>query len=67
MKLKNDDDMRTMFLIFGQYSTKGPIKLDASLVRSVEEIQKSLIWHRNYKEIKALLEEPDKEISLTDL
>jgi len=56
-----------MFLIFGQYSTKGPIKLDASLVRSVEEIQKSLIWHRNYKEIKALLEEPDKEISLTDL
>ncbi|KEH19480.1 hypothetical protein MTR_8g461130 [Medicago truncatula] len=29
MKLGNDEDMRTMFLIFSQYSTEGPIELDA--------------------------------------
>jgi len=37
MKLMNDDDVTTMFSIFGQYSTKGPIELDALLVRSVEK------------------------------
>ena len=26
MKLKNDDDVRTMFSVFGQHSTRGPIK-----------------------------------------
>ncbi|MCI94974.1 hypothetical protein A2U01_0116272, partial [Trifolium medium] len=34
MKLHNDDDVRTMFSIFSQYMTKGPIELDAKLVRS---------------------------------
>ena len=42
MKLTNDDDMRTMFSVFGQHSTRGPIELDASLVRSAEQILKSL-------------------------
>jgi len=29
MKLTNDDDVRTMFSVFGQHSTRGPIELDA--------------------------------------
>jgi len=52
MKLMRDDDVRTMFSIFGQYNTRGPIELIASLVKSVEKIQKSLIRHRNYEEIR---------------
>ena len=36
MKLTNDDDVRTMFSIFGQCNTRGPIELDASLVRSAK-------------------------------
>jgi len=67
MKLANDDDVRTMFSVFGQHSTRGPIELDASLVRSAEQILKSLIRPRNYKEIRALLEPPYEEISLDDL
>ena len=43
MKLKNDDDVRTMFSIFDQYNTKGTIELDALLIRSFEDIRKSLI------------------------
>jgi len=66
MKLMNDD-VRTMFAIFGEYSTRGSIELDASLVRSVEQIHKSLIRLRNYKEIMALLDAPDKDNSLDDL
>lgn len=50
MKLKNDDDVRTMFSIFGPYNTKGMIELYTLLVRSFEYIQKSLIQTRNYKE-----------------
>ena len=61
MKLKNDNDVRTMFSIFGQHSTRGPIELDASLVRSAEQILKSLSRPRNYEEIKALLEGPSDE------
>ena len=30
IKLTNDDDVRTMFSVFGQHSTRGPIELDAS-------------------------------------
>jgi hypothetical protein len=67
MKLANDDDVRTMFSIFGQHSTKGPIELDASLVRSAETILKSLIRPRNYEEVRALLEGPEEEVSLGDL
>jgi len=39
MKLKNDD-VRTMFSIFCQYNTKRSIMLNASLVRSFEDIRK---------------------------
>jgi len=65
MKLTNDD-VRTMFSVFGQQCTRGPIELDASLVRSVEQIMKSLNRSRNYEEIRALLEGLDEEISLGD-
>jgi hypothetical protein len=47
MKLMNDD-VRTMFLIFGQNSTRGPIELGALLIRSIEHIQQSSIRPRNY-------------------
>jgi len=67
MKLTNDDKVRTMFFVFGQHSTRGLIELDASLVRSAEQIQKSLIWPKNYEETRALLEPPGEEISLDDL
>jgi len=67
MKLTNDDDVRTMFSVFGQDSTRWPIELDASLVRSAEQILKSLNRRRNYEEIRALLEgPPDEEIRLGD-
>jgi len=67
MKLTNDDDVRTMFSIFTQHNTRGPIELDTSLVRSAEEILKSLHRPRNYEEIRALLEGPKEEVSLDDL
>lgn len=38
MKLENNDDVATMLSIFKQYQRKGPIELDATLVRSVETI-----------------------------
>nr|ABD32829.1 hypothetical protein MtrDRAFT_AC150440g14v2 [Medicago truncatula] len=67
MKLKNDDDMRTMLFVFGQHSTRGPIELDASLVRSAEQILKILHRTRIYEEIRALLEGPEEdEVSLDD-
>jgi len=66
MKLTNNDDVRTMFSVFGQHSTRGPIELDALLVRSAEQILKSLHRPRNYEEIRALLEGPEEEVSLND-
>jgi hypothetical protein len=66
MKLTNNDDVRTMFSVFGQHSTRGPIELDDSLVRSGEQILKSLHRLRNYEEIRALLEGPKEEDSLDD-
>jgi len=66
MKLTNDDDVRTMFSVFGQHSTRGPIELNALLVRSVEQILKSLNRPKNYEEIRALLEGPEEEVSLDD-
>ena len=66
MKLANGDDVRTMFSVFGQHSTRGPIELNASLVRSVEQILKSLNRPKNYEEIRALLEGPEEEVSLDD-
>ncbi|KEH33390.1 hypothetical protein MTR_3g437460 [Medicago truncatula] len=67
MKLMNEEDVRTMFSIFGQYSIRGPIELDASLVRSVEHIQQSMIQPRNYEEIRKLMDEPHEDINLDDL
>ncbi|AES77305.1 hypothetical protein MtrunA17_Chr7g0216451 [Medicago truncatula] len=66
MKFVNDNNMITMFSIFGHYNTRGPIELDASLVRSFEQIQKILIRPMNYKEIRTLLDTPDEYISLAD-
>ena len=66
MKLMNDDDVWTMFSIFGQYSTIGPKDLDALLVRSVEQIHKSLIQPKSYGEIRVLLDAPHEDISLAD-
>ncbi|MCI80221.1 photosystem I P700 chlorophyll a apoprotein, partial [Trifolium medium] len=43
MELRNNDDVRTMFSIFPRYMTKGPIELDATLVRSVEDICANMI------------------------
>ncbi|KEH41036.1 hypothetical protein MTR_1g041105 [Medicago truncatula] len=43
MKLMNDNDVRTMFSIFGQCSTKCPIELNTSFVRTFNDIHKSLI------------------------
>jgi len=56
-----------MFAIFDQHNTRGPIELDASLVRYAEQIQKSLIRPKNYEEIRALLEGIEEEVSLDDL
>jgi len=67
MKLMNDDDVRTMFSIFDQFSTRGLIEFDISLVRYVEHIQQSLIRPRNYEEIMALTDIPDEDINLDDL
>ncbi|KEH32556.1 hypothetical protein MTR_4g128005 [Medicago truncatula] len=47
MKLMNVDDVRTMLFVFGQHSTRGPIELDASLVRYAEQILKNLHRTRN--------------------
>ena len=56
-----------MFSVFGQHSTRGPIKLDALLIRSTEQILKSLHQPRNYEEIRALLEGlEEEEVSLDD-
>jgi len=56
-----------MFSIFGQYSTRGPIELNTSLVRFVEQIQKNLLRPMNYEEIRVLMDAPEEDISLDDL
>ncbi|KAK2388663.1 hypothetical protein QL285_062320 [Trifolium repens] len=38
MKLEKNEDIRTMFSVYSQYSTKRPIELDAKLTRSVDAI-----------------------------
>jgi len=40
MKLMNNNDVRTMFSIFGEYNTREPIKLDASFVRILNKFRK---------------------------
>ncbi|KEH29810.1 hypothetical protein MTR_4g052240 [Medicago truncatula] len=44
MMFSNDDNMRIMFSIFSQHTTKWSIKLDASLLRFFDGTQESLIW-----------------------
>ena len=66
MKLTNNDDVRTMFSVYAQHSTRGPIELDALLVRSTEQIVKFFIQPKTYEDIRALLEPPYEEISLND-
>jgi hypothetical protein len=43
MKLENNDDNDVMLSTFKQFSTKGPIELDALLTRSVEAILASYV------------------------
>ncbi|XP_045797558.1 uncharacterized protein LOC123891697 [Trifolium pratense] len=43
MAVENNDDVETMFSIFEQYSSTGPIELDAILTRSVEAILACLV------------------------
>jgi len=66
MKLKNDNDVSTEYSILGQYSSKELIELDASLVKTFQSIGESLIRSMTYQEIKACMEAPNEEISLTD-
>jgi len=66
MKLMNDDDVKTMFSILNQYSNKWSIELDASLVRSFQDIKKSLIQPITCEDIRVLIEEPNKEVNLVD-
>jgi len=62
MKLKRRRrENHVLFLC--QHSTRGPIELDTLLVRSAEQILKSLHRPRNYEEIRALLEGPKEEVS----
>jgi hypothetical protein len=61
MRLTNDGDVRTMFSIFSQYMTKGPIELDAKLVRFIQDICSNLIRPRIFDEIAACMVEPEEE------
>jgi len=67
MKFKNNDNVRTMFSIFGQHNNKRPIKLYASFVGFFDDMQKSLIQPKTYVETKACTEESDEEVSLIDM
>ncbi|MCI62320.1 photosystem I P700 chlorophyll a apoprotein, partial [Trifolium medium] len=58
MELRIDDDVRTMFSIFTRYMTKGPIELDAKLVRYVEAIMSNMICPRTFDEIAAYMVKP---------
>ncbi|MCI50301.1 matrix metalloproteinase, partial [Trifolium medium] len=61
VKLRNNDDVRTMFSIFSQYRSYVPIELDAKLVRSVQAIMSNMIRHRTYDEIAALMVRPGED------
>ncbi|MCI11390.1 photosystem I P700 chlorophyll a apoprotein [Trifolium medium] len=71
MKLQNDDDVRTIFSIFSQYSTKGPIELDTTLVRSIQAICSRLIRLRTFDQIASCMvefdeDEVDEVVNLSD-
>lgn len=65
--LVHPDDVKIMFYIFDQHISKGLIELDDSLVRSFQDIQKSLIQSGTYKEIMACMDRPYEDLNLTDL
>lgn len=66
MKLINDDT-RTIISTFGQYSSKGTIDLDASLVKSFEDIRENLILPRTYEEIRPCIDIiSDENLSFND-
>jgi len=56
-----------MFLIFGEYSFKGPIELNAYLARPFKDIQKCFIRTKTYEEIMTCMLVSYEEVSLTDL
>lgn len=64
MKFRNNDNMKTMFFIFGQYNIKWLIELDASLARPIKDIQKHFIQP---KISSSCMQVPDEEVSLADL
>jgi len=51
--------------IFGHYSSKRPIDLDASLVRSFPNICESLIWLRSYEKIKVSMDKLYEEFNFS--
>ncbi|MCI20009.1 hypothetical protein A2U01_0041169, partial [Trifolium medium] len=62
VKLRNNDDVRTMFSVFSRYRENVPIEMNANLVRSVEDIMSNLIRRpRTYDEIAALMVRPGKD------
>jgi hypothetical protein len=71
MKLQTDSDVRTMFSIFSQFMTKGPIELDAKFASSVESICSNLIRTRTFDEIAACMvqfgEENEDKVELVNL
>ncbi|MCI13049.1 photosystem I P700 chlorophyll a apoprotein [Trifolium medium] len=70
MKLQNDNDVKNMFSVFSQYSTTGPIELDAALVIYIQDSCSSLIRPRTFDEIAACMVEPendeDEVVNLSD-
>jgi hypothetical protein len=65
MKLQNECDVRTHF---SWYSMKGPVELDATLVRSVQAICSCLIRLRTFDEIAAsMVVSEDDEIEVVNL
>ncbi|MCI66597.1 matrix metalloproteinase, partial [Trifolium medium] len=54
-------DVRTMFSIFSRYMTKGPIELNAKLVRSVESIISNMIGLRTFDEIASYMVKPGED------
>lgn len=56
MKLWNDDNVRTMFSTFDQYSSKGLIELDNSIVWYFYDIWESMIRSKTHEKTKACMD-----------
>jgi hypothetical protein len=61
MKLQNDSDVRTISSIFSQYIMEGPIELDATLMRLVQDICSSSILPRTIDKITTCMVEPEDD------